>query len=571
MSTRISGLVSGMDIDSLVKDMMKPLQTRIDKSTQQKTKLEWTQEAYNDINTTLARFVLDRTSELGLLRSSSSGLVRSTSNLTWLKQAVSSDDDVAAVSANAPAVTGSFDVTVHRLASNWASASAAALPELPTNADGSFMDSTLANQFSLDPGTAVVDFTITSNSGAIRITSDQSATAEEGVQLVKIDLDDFSMENLASTLNNADIGVKASYDSGIRRFFLQTAESGSTNTLQITDQSTGLGSEVGFLAAPSGGTSLLQLADEDGEVTSAAVYTGVDALLDVGAAKGIVQSSNAFTVNNINFALHELGEVTVTISTDVDTAYDKVKQFVDEYNELLDGLQTKLSEKYDRNYQPLTDEQRAAMSDDQIKQWEERAKTGLLSRSGEISQLVSRIRSDMFLNVEGANPEFNNLTKIGITTEAYSTDGKLVIDETKLKAALRKDADSVLNLLFQSPDSSITDKTEQKQQTGLVNRLFGNIIDGMKDVVDKAGTGDNATLYRSVQTTILVDFVADHKSISVIDSDVSDYAKQLLSLSDRFTMTQTRYYNQFTAMEQAVQQANLQSAWLTQQLSGSSS
>ncbi len=60
MATRISGLVSGMDIDSMVAAMMKPQQTRIDKVSQQKTKDQWLQEAYNEINASLARFVLDR-------------------------------------------------------------------------------------------------------------------------------------------------------------------------------------------------------------------------------------------------------------------------------------------------------------------------------------------------------------------------------------------------------------------------------------------------------------------------------------------------------------------------------
>lgn len=566
MSMRISGLASGMDIDQLVKDMMRPMQMRIDKVTQQKTVGEWTQEAYNDINATLARFVLDRTADFGSTLSTVSGTIRSADRLTWLKAASSSDTSIIEVTAGATAVEGSFSINVQRLAANWAAASADALPALGTNPDGSTMTDNLLNQFSLDPS-AVIDFTVTTNSGAIRVTNDQSATEVEGVKLVKIGLETASLSQVAKELNDAGIGVKASYDSGIRRFFLQTASSGSANTLKIDDNSTGLGAGVGFLASQGSG-SLLKLSDSVGQTATGVTYGGVDALLDVGAAKGIVQSSNEFSVNGVNFSLRKLGVATVQVSTDVNTAFDRVKKFVDEYNKLIDTLETKLNEKYNKNYQPLTDEQRESMSEDQVIKWEERAKTGLLSGSQEISRLLTNIRSDMIKPVVGLRDDLNTLTELGIGTAPYSRDGKLVIDETKLKEALQRDADSVMQLLFKTPDPATADETAKKEQTGLVNRLFGNIIDGMKGIISKAGTGNNASLYRSVQATIMLDFVTNQSSKSIIDESIQRYQKTIASLNDRFITTQERYYARFTAMERAIDRANSQSMWLSQQLGG---
>jgi len=297
-------------------------------------------------------------------------------------------------------------------------------------------------------------------------------------------------------------------------------------------------------------------------------YAGIDALVDIGAATDITQTSNEFTVNGVSYSLHKLGELSVQVATDVNSAYDKIKSFVDEYNKLIDGLQNKLGEKYDREYQPLTDEQRESMSEKQVERWEERAKTGLLARSEELRTLLANIRTGVVSAVSGLEGAYTSLAAIGIGTTPYSTDGKLEIDETKLRTALQKDAGGVMQLLFKSPDSSITDKTEQRKQSGVVTRLFGDVIDGMKSVISKAGAGKNASLYRSVQATILLDFVTNQDSQSMIDRELNRYSRTLLTLNKRFVATETRYYKQFTAMERAIERANRQSAWLSQQLSG---
>lgn len=572
MSTRISGLVSGMDIDSMVKNMMRSSQIRIDRVAQQKAKGEWLQEAYHSVNATLAKFVVDRRSDFGLTASTASGLTynRSIESLTWMKKASSSDAGVVSVSANAGAVDGSTTINVHRLATTWSAASAGSLPALATDGNGAKVADNLANQFGLGAN-AKVDFTLTTSKGKLRITSDQNATQAEGVKLIKIDLHSTSLTSLANSINGVNLGVKASYDGGIRRFFLQTANSGSASTLSIDDQSSGLGVGEGGFISSSTGTSLLGLTSEAGAVRSLTQYAGLDALLDIGAAVGVTQSSNEFTINSVNYSLHKLGGATLQVSPDVDSAYNKIKSFVDEYNKLIDGLNSKLGEKYDRNYQPLTDEQREAMSDDQVKMWEERAKTGLLADSREISSMLSEIRSGIVSSVSGLGGRYTSLSSIGIGTAPYSTDGKLVIDETKLREALQDDASGVLQLLFKSPESSTGSRTEQRNQTGLINRMFNDVIDGMKSIINKAGTGDNASLYRSVQATILLDFVTVHNNISSIEMELDRHDRTLLTLNDRFIATETRYYRKFTAMEQAIQQANQQSAWLSQQFASWSS
>src|SRR4051812_20889711 len=53
---RISGLASGMDIDSIVSDMMKIKRMPLDKLKQQKQTMEWQRDDYRAMNTLLLDF-----------------------------------------------------------------------------------------------------------------------------------------------------------------------------------------------------------------------------------------------------------------------------------------------------------------------------------------------------------------------------------------------------------------------------------------------------------------------------------------------------------------------------------
>jgi flagellar hook-associated protein 2 len=134
---------------------------------------------------------------------------------------------------------------------------------------------------------------------------------------------------------------------------------------------------------------------------------------------------------------------TVSLTQDVDSVYDNISKFIAKYNEIIDTINNKLSEKYDRNYLPLTDEQKEAMNEDDIKKWEEKAKTGLLRNDSILQNIVYRMRSAVYDSVAGISTA---LSEIGITTDTYVTKGKLIIDETKLKEAIRNNPDNVMNL-----------------------------------------------------------------------------------------------------------------------------
>ncbi|KGG81212.1 hypothetical protein Y919_01505 [Caloranaerobacter azorensis H53214] len=557
---RIGGLASGMDIDQIVSDLMKAERTKVDKLEQDKQLIKWKQELYQEINLDFANFILDTKKEFGLTLTTSTGTLvnRSVDNLDWVKSATSSNENIATVSANSSAVRGTYNITVDRLAESFSAASSGSI---------SIGDkSNIASQFGLAVSDKI-EFTITTNKGEKKFTY--------------TNLDTVSLNDIVKDINSADLGVTAVYDSTIDRFFLQTDNTGSDNWMKITDTSTFSGGGT-FI---TGDASKLQLKYNNGGSSVSLVngqqYSGVDAQIDFGEAKDIVMSSNQFTINGINFNLKSTGSFTVQVDTDVDAVYDKIKTFVEKYNEIVEKVSIKLSEKRYRDYKPLTKEQKEQLSEKEIELWEKKAKSGLLRSDSILSRTMYNIRSGLYEQVSGVTGSYDQLTEIGITTESYisgSTGGKLVIDETKLKTAIQNDVDGVLELLFKEPSDALASKSEsnmtaaeiqqKRSESGLINRLYDNMIAGMKEIINKSGPGNDSATFRNVKSNMLIDFITKYSGISMLDKDISNIDEKIDDMYDYLDRVEDRYWRQFTVMEKAISQMNQQSMWLMSQFGG---
>ncbi|MFZ5754636.1 MAG: flagellar filament capping protein FliD [Bacillota bacterium] len=564
MVFRIGGLSSGLDIDKIVGDLMRAERTRLDKLEQNRQIILWRQENYHQVNKDFANFILDTKKEFGLTTTTSTGtlLNKSVSSLDWVKSTTVSDTTIAEVTARADAVKGTYTVNVKSLATNW---SAASESNISVGDKGN-----LSTQFGLN-NNDTINFTITNKDG-------------KSVTINKTNLTNVTINDIVNEINNANLGITASYDSTIDRFFLQVNKTGAENTITITDNSTLSDGSTRFDFI-TGNTSLLKMKYIDNNGVSQTVlngtYAGTNAVIDLGAATGIVQSSNQFTINGLGFNLKKVGgPITVDVATNVTSVYEKIEKFVEKYNELMDKIGTELAEERYRDYLPLTKEQKEAMSEKEIELWEEKAKSGLLKNDQIMERTLQSIRSGMYQEVSGVTGIYDQLTEIGITTEGYtsgSRGGKLVIDKDKLTKAIEDNVDSVLELLFKEPSEALKYKSEssmtsseisqKRSESGLITRLYDNIITGMKDVINKAGTGDNSELYRSVSANILIDFVTIYGSISYLDKDVTELDGKIENMNDYLVTIEDRYWQKFTAMEKALSQMNAQSAWLAQQFS----
>jgi len=564
MSMRIGGLATGMDIDTIVSNLMKGEKAKLTKVQQQKQLNIWRQESYYEINRALANFVINTKTAFGLAQTSESGGIVNTgvNRLTWVKTAAVSDTDIADVAAYADAVKGTYSINVTRLAGNWSAASSAKISSGGTG--------NLASQFGI-ANEDTINFTLTTNSGTVTVN--------------KSNLAGVSLGEIVSEINSANIGVTAIYDSDLDRVFLQTSATGSANTVKITDNSVITGGAK-FL---TGGDSLLRLqyldeAQTYQDVSNGATYSGQDALLDFGAAGNITQSSNTFTINNMSITLKSAGAATITVGTNTSAVYEKISAFVQSYNALIEEIGTKMSATRYADYLPLTDEQKAEMEEAQISKWEEKAKSGLLRNDAILERNLQSFRSGMYQAVSGVDGIYSQLTSIGITTEAYSSGsrgGKLVIDESKLTQAIEADADSVLELLFKEPGGTLNTKresqmtsaeiTQKRAESGLIRRLYDNVTAGMKQIITKAGCGDDAELYRKVNASILVDFVVGYGSISMLDKENTQYTNRIDTINKYLANREEMYWKKFTAMEKAIDLMNQQSTWLLQQFGQESS
>ncbi|MFF2483652.1 flagellar filament capping protein FliD [Paenibacillus sp. NPDC058071] len=240
-----------------------------------------------------------------------------------------------------------------------------------------------------------------------------------------------------------------------------------------------------------------------------------------------------------NWSKLDAGGNVVRISEDEMVA--KIKDIVNKYNDTVSTLNTKTTEKVYRNYQPLTSEEKDAMSDRDIAAWEDKAKSGNLRNDNILGSALSSLRKIASTTVGGGNPNYDTLTELGIMTPAYSKgspdNGKLIIDETKLRAAIQADPDAVVQ----------TFTSQTSGNTGLFQRIFDIANDAIISISRKINGGVNTAESLNMQ-------------IDKIDSKVEQRNKVLDKKEDR-------YYAMFANMEKAISNGNSQLSWLSSQFS----
>lgn len=592
---RISGLASGIDTEEMIQSMMRAERVKVDRVEQDKQILLWRQEMYNDINKAFANFILKSRKDFGLTSIGYNGTFRTNSyqNLNWVKKATSSNESVATVSSTAKAVDGSYNVEVTQLAEGVTMASGNDISGMIK--DGKIVDG---------EGNAITNLNFTISDGS----EGKDSNGEEVVLKAEIALyndDGITMDDVVKAINSAKsknyvedgkdengntkwkevdvpLNIRASYDHSIGRFFIQTTNTGSEAKLQIEADATG----ESFINA-------LNLKYNDGidENTGKVKYEnykandlareGKNAIINFNGANGIEQSSNHITINGITMDLKAEGKFTVNVGTDVDGVYEKVKQFIDDYNELVEKTNKLLGEEQYRNYRPLTAEQKKEMDKEDVKLWEEKAKSGLLRSDEIISRTMLNTRRAIygpFTTEDGFSGKYTLITDIGISTEKYargSAGGKLVIDEDKLKKAIAEDPDELMKLLFKESEF-ISEKDGKKVKKyeggGFIARIHDNLMLGMEEIIQKSGTAGESDLYRNVKGSILLEFISGSKtgkgSISLLDKDILDYNMKIDDLNVMLFRKENAYYAKFAAMEKAISRMNQQSAWMMQQFMG---
>lgn len=602
--SHVFGLASGVDVDSMVKKMMDAASMPLIQMEQQKQILEWQQTDYRSMNSALLDLknqtfsmslqnnylsrqanssqpsLLSATASSAAPKASysitsgtmataatitSAGIQKSSTataidptqslwvnrdrlaNFTYTTTSVTSPESVT---INSSGKTGNLNHTliVDDPSATALTATDASGKSISFNSSNIYFDqasydkdTTSTNKVLIDPNTGALTFNNSvSNVQATsysygKVTSDMSANIQtpdsHGVlQDHKLTINPSqSINDIMTSINSSSAGVTAFYGNGNQ---VVSLTSNKTGNLYTGTQNSGSDIQV------SGGllTTVLGLG-----LSSAKVTDGTDASLMVNGAQ-VTSHSNSFTVNNVTFNLNgnitSSSPVSVNVSDDTSQIYNSIKSWVDKYNSTIATINSKLSEKRDRSYQPLTNVQMSQMNQTQIDQWTTKAKSGMLANDNILHSGLSQMRQDLYSPVTVNSSEtFTQLTQIGITTSAnYQDNGKLVIDDSKLKAAIAQDPQSVMDLF--------TNKNDSYSSQGIMTRLNNTLTNTVNQVTQKAGT--DTSVYNQYDLGIqLHDF----------DTRISDFQTKLDDL-------QKRYYNQFSAMETAINSSNQQAAYI---------
>ena len=271
------------------------------------------------------------------------------------------------------------------------------------------------------------------------------------------------------------------------------------------------------------------------------VFEASDAKVTVNGAV-IESSSNTISVNGLTLDLVSAkpGEtISIGVSQDTDSVYNMVKDFVKQYNEVLEELNNAYYAESSRGYEPLTDEQKDAMSETEVEKWEKKIKDSLLRRDNTIGSLLNAMRTalDGCVTVDG---EDYALSSFGICTTKYTEKGKLhiygdqddpdgMMYEDKLRKAIEEDPDKVMEVL----------------QT-----LSKNLYDTMADKMKASELSSALTFYNDKQIT----------------KELTGYKDQLKKEEDRLAEIEDRYYKQFASMETALSKLSSQSSSLASML-----
>lgn len=358
-------------------------------------------------------------------------------------------------------------------------------------------------------------------------------------------------------------GVTVTYQTVGDKFTFTSKEKGSSGEIKVSGDAAFLETVFGV-----GSGKAIEATGQDAVV--AVKYKGSDDVVE------LIRDSNSFTVDGLSIGVKgtfgykektdadgkvvmENGKpalerdftdpVEINAQVNTDNIVDSIKSMVDEYNKIIERVNKELTTKPDRDYSPLTSEQKKELSESEIETWEEKAKSGMLYGDSDLRSLSSDLR---FI-ISGGNMEA--LRKIGITTSSlYSDNGKLTLDESKLRAALETDPESV-EKLFTAPEGSKDEKGNDI--TGIATNLKSVMDKYVKTLGSMESKGILIKKAGSTSSPMSLTENAFYKQLAEIN-------KQISKLQTRLESERDRYIKQFTSLETLISQMNSQSSWLSQ-------
>lgn len=356
--------------------------------------------------------------------------------------------------------------------------------------------------------------------------------------------DDTEIKDIMAKVNGSSAGVTLSFDSFTDKFTLEANKYGTNNKIEIDDTASGLlgkfklnGSNFDYVEAKS----------------SVFKVNNVETTRD----------DNTFEIYGTKITLNseQIDPVNIEINSSTDETKNMIAKFVDAYNTMIIKLNDKTDEKTYGEFKPLSKAERAELSDDEVKSWDLKARSGMLRNDSSIEKITDDLRRALYESVDGLGI---SLYEMGISTSNnYKEKGKLIIDEDKLDAALLERPNEVIELFTKESGTTYYDsenRTTRRSENGLAQRIADILKDNVRIGRDTNGKkGYLLEIAGSETGTDSTSLLA--KKLASMDTRIDSL---LTLLSDR----EQKYYAQFASMESALARMQSQSSALTQQFGG---
>lgn len=509
MAMRVSGINSGLDTDSIVQELVSAYNTKTEKYQKEQTKLSWKQEIWKGLNTK----VYSLYNNVGKLRFSSAYSTKKTT---------SSDTTKATVFASSNAVNGTQKLHVLATAqSGYLTGGKLSLREEVTDADGTTKLQDVKGAVKAETKLSELGFTGDEASLNINTTDEDGNAVTKTVSLTK----DSTIQDVVNALK--DNGLNASFDANNGRIFVSSKNTGKAADFSLSSATTKLVEKKdadGNVIKDSNGKPEMESVTLSGEEqvaskkligllgldtdssntygNKAAKIDGRDAVIALNGVK-YTNTTNDFAINGLNISvngvtddvadpdstdlssLNDSTAISINTTTDSQGIYDTVKDFLTEYNNIINEITKLYNADSAGSYEPLTDDEKDKMSDTEIEKWETKIKDSLLRRDSSLSSVMNTMMTSMSQPIE-INGKSYSLSSFGIQTlgylnaaeneqNAYHIDGDEDDENTsgnqdKLMAAITSDPDTVIEFMKQLSTNLYKSIDDQMQSNDLRSR-----------------------------------------------------------------------------------------------------
>ncbi len=514
---RMTGLNSGLDTEAIITAYTSKASKKVQDAKNKKTLNTWTQAAWQDINTKIFSFY-------------NKTLANNRLSQAYKKTKVTTSNSALTVVAGANAVNGIQTAKIKGLAK-----AAYLTGSKIEGADGSKLDpaANLSEELGITEGST---FTIKDNNGKER-TIQIGGEVKEGSDAVVT-----SMNGLVNALK--DFGVNANYDAANQRLFLSAKSTGVANDFSFSGDADAL-MKLGIANADqvkeaTAGFDAMTKEEQDKLLAekTASKIDGSDAILELNGAE-FTSTSNTFLINGSTFTINSMPadaneEISITTQPDYDGVYNVIKDMIKEYNDLVGEMSKLYNADSAKGYDPLTEDQKSAMSEKEIEEWEGKIKDSLLRKDNtlyDVMMTMVNVTNESFM----VNGKKMYLTDFGIATGGYfDTDEedryKLHIDGDSEDTMTGTKDDKLMSLIASDPEA-VTSFFQQ-----FSNKMYD-------DLFSKMGSSAYSSIYK----------VYNDKQLK---SEATEWDKKIAELEKDLTEMEDRYYEKFSRMETALAKLN---------------